>query len=287
MEALVQLQAANKRQLARAHKNFELGSANIVDVHEAQMSHDKTSAQLVKAESNLGVAKHSLARITGRYPQPLKRLRDTVILALPVPSNVEKWVAAAEGGSFDVQLQEILADIARNKVQSRKAEHLPSIDMVISRSMQQSPTANTRRSESAAIGLRLSMPLFSGGRASSATREAVALQMQSDYDLQDARRAAALAAREAWFGVIDGAAQVKALEVAMISAQSAVDSNLLGYKVGVRVGADILEAQSQLSDITQQLAKARYDAVLAQLQLKAAAGTLTYNDLAEVNALLE
>ncbi|MFJ2380407.1 TolC family outer membrane protein [Pseudomonas protegens] len=287
IDALKQLQAADEEQLASASRSFQLGNANIVDVQEAQMSYDLTAAQLVKAQSDLALARHGLARITGRQPGPLKGLGRHVVLSSPQPANVNEWVAAAERGSFEVQVQELLLHIAGNEVRSRKADHLPTIDMVLSQNMQQSPNANTKRSESSSIGLRFSMPLFSGGRTSSSAREALALQQQAEYELEDIRRSAALVAQEAWSGVMDGMAQVKALEVAKVSAEAAVNSNRLGYRIGVRVGTDVLQVQSQLSDIVQQLAKARYDVVLAHLRLKAAIGALSYDDLSEINMLFE
>lgn len=287
IEAILQLRASDHEQLVSAHKNFELGSTTIVDVHEAQMSYDSTNAQLIEARSNLGMARHALSRITGRSAQELGTLRERINLLSPEPIDIETWVNAAERSSLEVQIQELTADVAKNEVRSRKAEHLPSIDVILSQNMQQNPNANTRRSESAAIGLRFSMPLYSGGRLSASAREAVALHQQAEYKLLDVRRSSALATREAWAGVTDGMAQIEALKVARVSAQSAVDSNLLGYKAGMRASADVLEVQSQLSEVIRQLAKARYDVLLAQLQLKAAVGVLEEHDLAEISTLLQ
>lgn len=69
--------------------------------------------------------------------------------------------------------------------------------------------------------------------------------------------------------------------------QLAVDSNLMGYEVGVRVGIDVLQVQSQLSETMQQLSRARYDTLLAQLRLKAAVGALQEKDVEDINALLQ
>ena len=84
-----------------------------------------------------------------------------------------------------------------------------------------------------------------------------------------------------------GLAQVKALEQALVSSQSALDSNKLGYEVGVRINIDVLNAQQQLFSTRRDLAKARLDTLAAQLKLKAAAGTLSEEDVAAVNLLLE
>ena len=83
-----------------------------------------------------------------------------------------------------------------------------------------------------------------------------------------------------------GLAQIKGYEAAEISSQSSLDSNKLGYTVGVRINIDVLNAQQQLSTTRQNLAKARYDTIISGLRLKAAAGTLAESDLNEVNAML-
>ena len=71
-----------------------------------------------------------------------------------------------------------------------------------------------------------------------------------------------------------------------MSSSSALDANKLGYEVGVRINIDVLNAQTQLADTLQKLARARYDTLLAQLRLKAAAGTLGEDDVLAINALL-
>jgi outer membrane protein len=81
-------------------------------------------------------------------------------------------------------------------------------------------------------------------------------------------------------------AQVRALEQALISSQSALDSNKLGYEVGVRINIDVLNAQQQVYSTLRDLSRARYDTILNGLKLKSAAGTLSDADVEEVNRLL-
>ncbi|WP_219097157.1 TolC family outer membrane protein [Pseudomonas sp. UMAB-40] len=286
LEAVRDLRTADAEQLESAKKMFEIGNVSIIDVHEAQASFDRSMGQFIKARSDLDLAQFTLFRITGQNPSTLKGLHDSVVLSPPQPFELDTWVAAAQRDNLDVQAQELLLDIAGNEVRIRKAEHLPTVDLVISQNMQQNPNANTTRTDSSSIGLRMNIPLYSGGRLGSATRQALAIQEQTEFELDDARRAATLAARQAWSGVVDGMAQVKALEAAKSSAHLALDSNHIGYKVGMRVGIDVLGAQGKLSDIVQQLSRARYDTLMAKLQLKAAAGTLSEVDITEINALL-
>jgi outer membrane protein len=82
------------------------------------------------------------------------------------------------------------------------------------------------------------------------------------------------------------AAQVKALEAAESSSQLALEATQLGYKVGVRVNLDVLNAQTQLFTTKRDLAKARYDTLQTTLKLRQAAGELKPADLQAVSEML-
>jgi outer membrane protein len=72
-----------------------------------------------------------------------------------------------------------------------------------------------------------------------------------------------------------------------VSSNSALESNKLGYQVGVRINIDVLNAQKQLYSTRTDLAKARYNTIVNGLKLKSAAGTLREEDLVPVNNLLQ
>ncbi|MDI3489751.1 MAG: outer membrane protein [Thauera sp.] len=286
LEAVTQLRTAAGEQLELAKTSFEVGTVTITDVHEAQSRFDLASAQEIAAQNQLEVARQTLAQIIGKQPEALAGLREGVQLQRPQPDNIADWVTAAEAGSFGVQAQQLVREIAAREVERARAGHLPTVDIVATHGVNNRPQVATDRSEATTIGLQLNLPLYAGGRVSSVSREAAALRMKADADLEDARRNAALAARQSWLGVTSGMAQVKALEAAKVSSTSALEANKLGYEVGVRINIDVLNAQTQLADTLQQLSRARYDTLLAQLRLKAAAGTLGESDVREINALL-
>ncbi len=286
LDAVVQLRTAAAEQLELAKKSFEVGTVTITDVHEAQSRFDLASAQEIAARNELDVQRQSLARIIGAEPAPLAGLRPGVALQRPTPDNIADWVSAAEQGSYGVQLQQLGREIAVREIERTGAGHLPTLDLVASHGLNNRPAISSERSESTMIGLQLNVPLYQGGAISSAQREAAALKLKADADLDDARRSAALAARQSYLGVTSGLAQIRALEAARVSSTSALEANKLGYEVGVRINIDVLNAQTQLADTLRQLARARYDTLLAQLRLKAAAGTLGEDDVAAINALL-
>ncbi len=287
LAAVTQLRTAAAEQLEIAKTSFEVGTVTITDVHEAQSRFDLASAQEIAARNDLDVSRELLAQIIGKEPEPLAGLRKGVALQRPQPDNISEWVSAAEQGSFGVQAQQLALEIATREVSRTSGGHLPTLDLVATHSLNNRPSVSYDRSDSTTVGLQLNIPLYQGGAVSSSEREAAALKLKADADLEDARRSAALAARQSYLGVTSGMAQVRALEAAKVSSTSALEANKLGYEVGVRINIDVLNAQSQLADTLQKLSRARYDTLLAQLRLKAAAGTLGEEDVIAINALLE
>lgn len=289
LEAVSQLRTAAAEQLDIATTSFEVGTVTITDVHEAQSRYDLAVAQEIAARSELDVRRHALAQIIGTAaPEAIAGLRPEIELSAPSPTNPEDWASAAELGGYGVQLQHIVREIASREVDRSRAGHLPTIDLVASHNQANRQTnAIGPRTDATMIGFQLNVPLYAGGAISSVERETAALRVKADFDLESARREAALVARQSYLGVTSGIARIKALEAAEVSSLSALEANRLGYEVGVRINIDVLNAQSQLADTRQQLARARYDTLLAQLRLKAAAGTLDEEDLRIVNSLLD
>ncbi|MFN3884978.1 MAG: TolC family outer membrane protein [Rhodocyclaceae bacterium] len=283
--------AAIAEQLEAAKRGFEVGTATITDTHEAQARYDLAQAAEIAAENDLAVKRQVLRTLTGKEFDTLKGLRSGVRIDPPQPADIGQWVASAENGNLGVQLAQTGFEIASREIEKQRAGHYPTLDLVATHGRSGSGFSSTTGGgvdvKSSTIGLQLAVPLFAGGAVSSKEREAVALYEKARADLDNARRQASLAARQAYLGVSSGLAQIKALEAGVASSQLALESNKLGYEVGVRINIDVLNAQSQLFDTKQKLAKARLDTLIAQLRLKAAAGTLSEADLAAINALLE
>jgi outer membrane protein len=281
-------------QLEAAKRNFEVGTATITDTHEAQARHDLATAQELAAQNDLEIKRQALRQVIGKVPEALAALRAQVQLQRPQPDDMAKWVEAAEAGSPLVAAQQAALEIADKEIGKQRAGHYPTLDLVATRgrtsatgSLALGTPAAGSDTHSNTVGLQLTLPIFAGGAVMSKDREAVALREKARADLDNTRRSAALGARQAYLGVTNGMAQVKAFEQALVSSQSALDSNKLGYEVGVRINIDELNAQQQLFATRRDLAKARYDTLLAQLRLKAAAGSLGEDDVQAINALLE
>jgi len=289
--ALVRAQkAAISEQLAQAKRNFEVGTATITDTHEAQARYDLTTALEIQAQNDVDTKIRALQQLTGKEYSSLKPLRPDVKLSPPNPGNMQTWVDIAERSSYPVQVQEAGTRIADLEAKRNRAAHLPTVDLVASQFMQtQSGSAvagvGSELTQST-ISLQLAVPLYAGGALTSREREAAANYEKSRQDLENARRSSALSTRQFFLLVANGIAAVAALEQALVSSQSALDSNKLGYEVGVRINIDVLNAQQQLFSTRRDLAVARYNTITNHLRLKAASGSLAESDLEEINRAL-
>jgi outer membrane protein len=275
------------QQLEQAKKNFEVGTATITDSHEAQSRYDLAIAQEIAAESDLEVKRYALRVVVGKDSGVLNRLNPQAVLTPPQPASMDKWVDAAEKDSFVVQAQQAAADVADKEIERNRAGHYPTLDVVANYGDTAAGASQFGRYDimNRNIGLQLNIPIFQGGSVNSKTREAVANRDAALAALENARRTAALGARQSYLGVVNGLAQVRALEAALVSSASALESNKLGYEVGVRINIDVLNAEQQVYSTKRDLAKARFDTLLAQLKLKASVGALGEDDLRQINAL--
>ncbi len=273
-------------QLASAKRNFEVGTATITDTHEAQARYDLAEAQEIAARNDLDVKRNALAIITGKAPATLSTLKSGTRLTPPEPAAVDRWVEQSQSNNLGVVAQDLNAQIAKLSIDRARAGHLPTLDAVGSYARNKSFFTSPITTSTTTIGVQLTVPIFSGYATTSQVNQAVALEGKARTDLETSKRTAAQSVRTAYLGVQSGLSQVRALEAAEASSKLALEANQLGYQVGVRINIDVLNAQQQLYSTRRDLAKARYDTLVSGLRLKAAAGSLSQDDISQLNLLL-
>ena len=283
--------AAVGEQLASAKRNFEVGTSTITDSREAQARFDLVTAQEIAAENDLRVKKIALDQLVGKTDAQPKGLLVPVELPPLVPADVNTWVRQSEDMHPTVRQAQANLEVAKLEIDKAEAGHKPTLDLTASYGVQRNPQGSAtspldNRSNSTTVGLALNLPLFAGFATQNRIRETLSLEEKARTDLEGAKRGVALGTRTAYFGVLSGQGQVKALEAAEASSQSALDANKLGYQVGVRINIDVLNAQSQLFQTKRDLAQARYNVLIGGLRLRQANGTLTPEDLLLINSLL-
>ena len=281
--------AAITETLASAKRNFEVGTATITDTREAQARFDLATAQEIAADNDLLTKRLALDQLVGRTGIVPLPLLVPVLLPVTVPANADEWVSVADTRHPAVLRARVALDVAQFETSKAKAGSLPTLDAVAGLGVAYSRGATIAlpgTTQSASIGVQMNWPLYTGGAIQNRVKETLVLEDKTRNDLEAARRGVAQGTRVAYFSVQSGEAQVKALEAAEASSKLALEATQLGYKVGVRVNLDVLNAQTQLFQTQRDLAKARYDVLVGSLKLRQASGRLTPEDLAATNRLL-
>lgn len=273
-------------QLALATRSFEVGTATVTDTREAQARLDLAAAQTIAAENELRSRQVALDQLVGRQGVLPLSLPEAATLTPSPDDGVDRWLAAAEERHPALRQARLALEIARRETDKARAARLPTVDVVAS----YGAGRNTGSAVSAAggvpgttttasVGIQFSVPLYSGHAIDNRVQETLHLQDKAERELEGAQRAVGQSIRQAALGLASARAQAGALQAALASSRLALEATETGYRVGVRVNLDVLNAQTQLYQTRRDLARARYDVLLAELKLRRAAGALAAADL--------
>ena len=276
---------AFEQQLAQSRQRFEVGLIAITDVEEAKAGFDLSRAQLIAAENALDNAREALRETTGEYWEKLAPLGD-MQLVTPEPADIDKWTAIALERNLRLLAARRDTETARQEIERIQAGHSLTLDAVGSFSLNDSESGVAGETTRANVGLRLSLPIYSGGSILSRTRESQHRHQRALEVLERERRRAQRETREAYLGVDSGISRVRALEQAVRSSETAAEAIEAGFQVGTRTSVDVLDAQRDLFRARRDLSEARYGYILDVLRLKRAAGILSEDDLRLISAWL-
>ncbi|MDZ7645095.1 MAG: TolC family outer membrane protein [Woeseiaceae bacterium] len=286
------------RQLEQAKQRFEVGLIAITDVQESQAAYDQSVAAEIGAKRELATAEALLREITGEHIPDLEAPGEDFPLPTPNPNDEQSWIDLAMEQNLTLVASRLNERIARDEIAFRRSGHYPSVELVADygdssaeitdqlRDGVPFPDFETDR-QSDSIALQVNIPLFSGGRTSSRVREAVYLHRASREQLQRVARETERATRDAYLGVLSEISRVQALAQAVASSRTALQATQAGFDVGTRTIVDVLNSQRALYQAITNYYQSRYTYVGNVLRLKQAAGTLSVEDLEQIDRWLE
>ena len=274
-------------QLEQAQQRFEVGLIAITDVQEAQAGFDRATANEIIAENELDNAREALRETAATYYDQLATLGESIKLVPPEPADIEQWTQTALDQNLEIAAAKIAAEIAFEEIRLQNAGHIPTVDITGTHGFnKQGGRFGSSEVTQSDVGIELNVPIYEGGRVLSRSREATHQHDAALERLEQARRAVFRQTRQAYLGVIAQISTVKALDQAVVSSKTAVDSTRAGFEVGTRTAVDVVDAERGLFEARRDFSRARYDYILDILRLKQAAGTLEPEDLAVANSWL-
>jgi outer membrane protein len=291
------------RQLEQAEKRFEVGLIAITDVQEARAAQDSATAGVIAAKRALATSQEFLRELTGEAYAQLTKPAEAMPLDQPQPFDEQVWVDKAVEQNLNVVAARLGVDIAKSNVKIAQAGHMPTLDLYARYGdsasdatsltkvpaefrdptvpVQEFPADLDRQDDQ--IGVRLNVPIYTGGVTRSQVREQTYLHRAERERLEGAMRGAEREARDSYLGVIAEKARVQALAQAVKSNQTALEATEAGFEVGTRTTVDVLDARRRLFEAQRDFARSRYDYLVNVVRLKSASGVLLPADLAAIN----
>jgi outer membrane protein len=281
---------AIKRQLDLVQQRFSSGLVARVGLHDAKARHALKEADVVAARNDLDDKLQALREMTGKLVVSLKPLREDIPLEQPEPADIGKWVESAQQQNLLLLARRHTVEIAQQEVGRQRAGHAPVVDLVATQNGKVtggSLFGGGSNVETTDVMFRVTLPIYSGGGTSALTEEAARRYQASLEDLERDARQVERQTRAAFQGVTGGTVRVKALAQGVVSSLSARELKLEGYKSGLETILQVLDAERDLYAAKRDSARARYDYLLNRLRLKQAVGTLSEEDLLEINKLMQ
>ncbi len=279
---------AFEQQFQQNEQMFRQGEGTRTDILEAESRYELASAEEIAARDEQDAALRELGALIG-VPAvdiaDLAPLGDGFQSFALQPANFDTWHALAVSNNPGLASQRQALEAARFEVERNRAGHLPRVSAYASVRQNESESGNTynQRYDTNTIGIEVSVPLYAGGGVSASTRQASRSMEQAEYELDAKTRETLIELRRQFSACLSGVSKLRAYQKALTSAEALVVSTRQSILGGERVNLDALNAEQQLYTTRRDLARARYDYLMAWTKLHYYAGTLREDDLAKVD----
>jgi outer membrane protein len=281
------------RQLEQSRERFNVGLIAITDVRESQASYDNAVANEIVAKNTLRNNIEALRVIIGDPIDDLAPLAEKFPLLLPEPADIDEWQSMALDGNLSLKASRFALTAAKENYEANRGGHYPVLNLSAAHQYNSSDGSafgdafggsdNTDNT----IGAQLSIPIYQGGGVSARVREANAQVWSEQAGVDQAIRTTVQQVRDAYLGVEASVSSVKAFNQALISAKTSVEATEAGFEAGTRTSVDVLLVQGRQFEAERNYARSRYDYLLVLLELQRAAGSLTREDVWQINQWLD
>ncbi|WP_347330627.1 TolC family outer membrane protein [Marinimicrobium locisalis] len=283
------------QQLEQTQQRYEVGLTAITEVHEARSVYDSAAANVLQARGDLGIAYEELEVLTGTPLNAIAPLPDDFEAVRPTPTDRHAWVEFALENNYQLKAAQLNTRASEQTAKASKAQHLPTLGLSASYGetnregsefLGNQVIDSDIESEGHSFGVKLDVPLYSGGGVSAERRQTHAQYLQARAEFNRTQRSVIQSTRSLHLSVETGVSQVKARQQAIVSARSALEATQSGYEVGTRNLVEVLLAQQAVYQAERDYQNALYDYIINTFQLREAAGMLTPADIQNVDAAL-
>jgi outer membrane protein len=283
VDAARESERSTEASLKAATGRYEAGTGTPADRLQAQTAYSQAVFNRIQAEGAARNAQGALANTVGLdanatldIAPPQARLPDQQF-----DQDIRAVIEDARLRRPDLAAAEAQVKAAQAGVAAARAAGLPSISVSTSASF--SDTSISPSFQNQAIGITLSVPIFSGYGTTYRIQAAEA-QVENQMALRDSLRLQiALDVWQAYNALNTGSQSVRSSADLVTSAEASARVALGRYQAGVGTIIDLLTAQTALANARQQNIQATYNWQIARAQLAQAMGRLDVDALGSLN----
>jgi protease secretion system outer membrane protein len=281
--------ASQQGQAVAAARGVPLGLVSAAERDEREARAGLASLKALQLKAKLIEARLQLEKMVGQpviqllAPHAVGRTAENLAV-----DDLALWLDKAVLGSREIAAARAAVEVAQEGIERAEAGHKPTLDLVAGRSKSTSESFSSINNTyyNTSVGVQLSIPLYAGGRVSSAVRQAVAQKEKAQAQLDQALRETKLLVEREHLTVRQAVQRLNVHEALMRSALQGLTAARQGRERGNRSQLDVLEAQGQLETAQFEQAAAGLELLTARVRLQSLAGEVDDATVVQLDQLL-
>jgi outer membrane protein len=270
-----------KEQVRAANARFEVGEGTRTDVAQANAGQSQAVAQLNAASAQVKSSEATYRRVVGSEPgkldaaSPLQKL---------MPKSLDSALEAAQAEHPAIRSRYHAVDASEFAVKVAEGALLPTVSAQAALRRESTfedtvnffdlPEENKSNKDTATVGVKLTVPIYSGGKTSAQIRQQKERLGQARIDTDVAIDQVRAAVASSYSQMQASLAAVAANKQLVSAAQLALDGVVEERKVGQRTTLDVLNAQKDVTDARISLAESERNVVVASYAVLSSIGRL-------------
>lgn len=262
---------AAREGLARQAGEFFLhGIRSKVEVARTEAALFAGKSLLIRAENNRDLARLELANAMGLDSLADRPLAEPETNAAPAPEDLASLREEALRNRSELKRLSSLKDAASGSLRSARSGYLPTLSGTAS----YGDAAQSMLPEGQiwALGVNLTLPIFSGFATREQVREADAAMHGVEAQHRNLRMQVAKEVESAWLGITEAQARLAASSKEAEAAQESQRLSMERYREGLGTMIEAIDAQAQALNAETARIQAGYDQRIAEARLDRALG---------------
>lgn len=256
--------------LEETKTRFDIGSATLYDLQNAEASFALTTTNLFAAEQNLLISKKSFEKIVGIKPTNLQEILETNsnlkidnIIQNAIKNNLSLLLI-----SNDISNKEIL-------ILKEKKSKKPSLDLTGTGLYSDSGRIDSgTETTSGSIALTLTIPLFQKGQDNSNIRKYQSQILQAEMQLKDEKENLEILISNTFKDYQISLSQMNSNIIIIKSVETSLNSLREEYKIGTKTISDLVEEEEKLLNAKVDYLDSKKNYLVNYFKLKSLDGSL-------------